>query len=92
MLGFMVERASVFVGSGGGGPGGEGVSRRVSRLESVARRVGAATTEAFVHPKPRRVLGFYRRGNPGSRRTCCVRDASSVVKGGRAWSAASASA
>ena len=57
MLGFMVERASVFVVSGGGGREGEGVSRRVSRLESVARRAGAASTKAFVHPKPRRVLG-----------------------------------
>ena len=80
MLGFMVERASVFVTSRGGGRGKRGVSCRVLHLESVARRVGAASTKAFVHPKPRRVLGFFCAG--GIRAV----DAPTACATPRAWS------
>jgi hypothetical protein len=62
LLGFMVPRASVFVGSGRGGFGFDGVSRRVG-----AARVGRASRRSRLDGGVRAtdaspLLGFYRRG------------------------------
>ena len=68
------------------------------QLPRFASRVGRASSRSRLDEGVRapeassRAWVFLRRGNPGSRRTYCVRDASCVVDGGRAGSAASTSA
>ena len=79
MLGFMVPRASVFVGSGRGGFGFDGVSRRVG-----AARVGRASRRSRLDGGVRAtdaspLRGFYRRGiRAGDAPAACVTP--------RAWS------